>query len=298
MEKDGEIVSIRYPMLTKSNYLAWSIKMKVCMCAQRIWDVVEPKDPKVPTEESKDQMALAAIYQGIPEDMLFLVYGKETAKETWEALKIMHMGAKRVKDAKVQALKSEFEGLCMKESESIDSLASRLTTIVNQIRALDEDFEETYADKKFLRAVTNKFLQIASAIEQFCDLKTMTMEEVIGRLKAHEERLRGSRDVDEEHLLLTRAEWKARHEAENSSQGRGRGGRGGGRGRACGKSKMKFYNCPNFGHYAYECLEKKRKGISVFSFFSFLFVSRKIPSDSPCIDSFPIAMYRSMCLHT
>ena len=53
-------------MLTKSNYLAWSIKMKVCMRAQGIWEAIEPKDPKVPTEESKDQMALAAIYQGIP----------------------------------------------------------------------------------------------------------------------------------------------------------------------------------------------------------------------------------------
>jgi hypothetical protein len=65
-------------------------------------------------------MAMAAIYQGIQEDMLFLVYGKET----WEALKIMHMGAERVKDAKVQTLKTEFEGLRMNETESIDSFAS------------------------------------------------------------------------------------------------------------------------------------------------------------------------------
>ena len=260
MENDGERVSIRYPMLTKSNYLAWSIKMKVLMRAQRLWDAVEPKDPKEPPEESKDQMALAAIYQGIPEDMLFLVYGKETAKETWEALKIMHMGAERVKDAKVQTLKTEFEGLCMKESESVDNFASRLTTIVNQIRALVEEFEEVYAVKKFLRAVPNKFLQIASTIEQFCDLKTMTMEEVIGRLKAHEERLRGSGDIDEEHLLLTRAEWKARYGAESLSRGRGHGGgRGRGRGRAWDKSEVKCYNCPNFGHYAYECPEKNNK---------------------------------------
>jgi hypothetical protein len=111
----------------------------------------------------------------------------------------------------------EFEGLNMKESESIHNFASRLTTIINQNRALGEDFEEMYAVNKFLRAVPNKFLQIASTSEQFGDLKTMTMEEAIGQLKAHEEHLRGSGDVDEEHLLLTHAEWKARHEAENSS---------------------------------------------------------------------------------
>jgi hypothetical protein len=92
----------------------------------------------------------------------------------------------------------------------------------------------------------------------------MTMEEAIGRLKAHEERLGGTGDVDEEHLLLTRSEWKARHEVENSSRGRGRGGcrgrgRGRGRGHACDKSGVKCYNSPNFGHYAYECPQKKNK---------------------------------------
>jgi hypothetical protein len=44
----------------------------------------------------------------------------------------MHIGAEHVKDAKVQTLKPEFEGLRM-ESESIDNFVSRLTTIVNQI---------------------------------------------------------------------------------------------------------------------------------------------------------------------
>jgi hypothetical protein len=43
--------------------------------------------------------------------MLFLVYGKETVKETWEALKIMHMGAECEKEAKVQTLKTEFKSL-------------------------------------------------------------------------------------------------------------------------------------------------------------------------------------------
>ena len=82
----------------------------------------------------------------------------------------------------------------------------------------------------------------------------------IRRLKAYEEHLQGSGDIDEEHLLLTRAEWKARYEAESSARGRGRcEGRGCGRGRAWDKSEVKCYNCPNFGHYAYECQEKNNK---------------------------------------
>jgi hypothetical protein len=98
----------------------------------------------------------------------------------------------------------------MKESESVDDFVAWLATIVNKIRALGEKFEETYAVKKFLCVVPNKFLQIASTIEQFGDLKTMTVEEVIGRMKAHEEPLGGIGDAGEEHLLLTPAESESR----------------------------------------------------------------------------------------
>jgi hypothetical protein len=65
----------------------------------------------------------------------------------------------------------------------------RMKTITNEIRLLGEKFKEANAVRKFLQAVPSRFLEIASTIEQFGDLKTMTMEEVNGRLKAHEERL-------------------------------------------------------------------------------------------------------------
>lgn len=204
-------------------------------------------------------MALAAIYHGIPEETLILLAEKETAKEAWEALKTMHLGAKRVKEAKVQTLKSEFEGLRMKETESVDDFVVRLTTIVNKIRTLGEKIKETYVVKKFLRAVPRKFLQIASTIEQFGDLKTMTVEEVIGRLKAHKERLGGFGEAEEEHILFTRAEWKAKDKAEHSSRGQGCGcGCGRGRGEGWDKTKVRCYNCQDLGHFAYECLAKKK----------------------------------------
>ena len=55
----------------------------------------------------------------------------------------------------------------------------------------------------------SKFLHIALAIEQFADLKVMTMEEVISRLKAYEERIGGNKE-NVEHVLLTQIEWKAK----------------------------------------------------------------------------------------
>lgn len=100
-------VGLSYPMLTRGNYTAWSLKMKVYMQAHGVWEAVEPKDAKAKVEERKDKIALAVIYQGIPEDMLLSLADKSTAKEAWDALKTMCLGAERVQKAKVQTLKAE-----------------------------------------------------------------------------------------------------------------------------------------------------------------------------------------------
>lgn len=124
--KDGS-VGLNYPMLTKSNYTAWSLKMKVYMQAHGIWEAVETTNTKGTLEDKTDKMALAAIYQGIPEDILLSVADKTTAKE---AVKTMCLGADRVKKARIQTLKAEFEFLSMKDTELIDEFCMKLNGIV------------------------------------------------------------------------------------------------------------------------------------------------------------------------
>ncbi|KAL8109513.1 hypothetical protein AgCh_025572 [Apium graveolens] len=146
-------IGITCPMLTKSNYMAWSIKMKAYMDAHGVWLAIEPKDPKVPVDEKTDKIALAAIYQGIPEDILLSIADKKSAKEVWEAIKLLCFGADRVKQARAQTLKSEFETLSMKESKKLDDFCMRLKGLVTNLRALGETMEESYVVKKLLRAI-------------------------------------------------------------------------------------------------------------------------------------------------
>nr|GEW33938.1 hypothetical protein [Tanacetum cinerariifolium] len=122
-------------------------------------------------------MALAAIYSAVTEDVLMMLAEKDSAKEARETLRTMHMGADRVKEAKVQTLRSNFEVIRMKNDESVDDFSMRLNIIVTGIHLLD--------------------------------LKTMTVEEVVGRLKTHEERLKGFGAQGEPSLLLTHAEWSS-----------------------------------------------------------------------------------------
>ena len=266
----GGSVGLTYPMLARSNYTAWALKMKVFMQAQGVWIAVEPSDAKAVIEEKTDKVALAMIYQGIPEDMLLSIAEKKTAKEAWEAIKTMCQGADRVKKARVQTLKAEFESLRMDDNEQLDDFYMKLNGIVSTIRALGEEISESYVVKKLLRAVPSKFLQIASTIEQFGNLEKMSVEETIGSLQAHEERLKGQnenvggklllteeewskREKSEGKLLLTREEWLKRSNKENTDGHSGFKGRGG-----RDKSRVKCYNCNLFGHYAAECRKPRR----------------------------------------
>lgn len=89
----------------------------------------------------------------------------------------------------------------------------------------------------------------------------MTVEEVTGRLKTHEDHLGGFGDAEEEHVLLMHAEWnaewKAKDESENSLRRRGCScGRG--HGEDWDKTKVRCYNYQDFGHFVYECPTKKK----------------------------------------
>lgn len=186
---------LSYPMITKTNYAAWALKMKVFMQAHGLWEVIEPKNPKATVDDKLDKRALAVVYQGIPEDILLAIAERKTSKEAWEAVNTMSLGADKVKKAKAQTPKGEFEALKMEETEPLDEFYMKINSLVTNIRALGETLEKAYVVKKLLRAVPSKLLQIASAIKQFGNLEEMSMEEVIGSLKAHEERVRGKSET-------------------------------------------------------------------------------------------------------
>ena len=203
-------------------------------------------------DNEKNDMALALFFQSIPENFILQVGELETAKHVWEAIKTHHVGAERVREARLQTLMTEFERVKMKDTESIDDFGGKLSELASKSAALGVTIEETKLVKKFLMSLPRKkYIHIVASLEQVLDLNTTGFEDILGRLKAYEERIceEEEREDDQGKLMYANTEGQGRSQQDQSTRqydqtnrdynndpyrSRGRGGRfnrGRGRGR-------------------------------------------------------------------
>jgi hypothetical protein len=176
--------TLMWPMLTSDNYTEWAMLMQCNYEALEIWEVIDPGDkPK----RAQDRQAMSALLRSVPKEMWQTLGRKNTVKEAWEVVKTMRVGADRVKEVNAQRLLKEFENIQFKEGESVDDFGMRITNLVGNLKTLGETIDDLRVVKKFPRVAPPRFIQIVVSIEMFVDLKTLTVDELVGRFRAAEE---------------------------------------------------------------------------------------------------------------
>jgi hypothetical protein len=130
---------------------------------------------------------MSALLRSVPKEMWQTLGRKNTVKEAWKVVKTMRVGADRVKEVNAQRLLKEFENIQFKEKESVDDFGMRITNPVGKLKTLGETIDDLRVVKKFLRVAPPRFIQIVVSIEMFVDLKTLTVDELVGRFRAAEE---------------------------------------------------------------------------------------------------------------
>ena len=273
--KDVGATSVKLPMLTSSNYTVWAMRMKIALKVSKVWETIDPGSKA----EDKNNMAIALLFQSIHEALVLQVGELDDAKSVWDAVKSRHIGVERVSEARLQTLMAEFDRLKMKDADTIDTFVGKLSEISSKSASLGETIEEPKIVKKFLSSLPRKkYIHIVASIEQVLDLNSTSFEDIIGRLKAYEERVaEDEEEAFDDSSKLMYADSKQESYGNNYNNcGCGRCGRSGwrGRGRARGSfqqqrdayrqgrggggdaSHITCFNCDKLGHYATDSPDK------------------------------------------
>ncbi|XP_073359615.1 uncharacterized protein [Aegilops tauschii subsp. strangulata] len=258
-----------YPRFDCGNFVGWATMMEWAFEVNELWEAVDPGGEeylKGGALYRKDHQAITAICSVMLVNVQQRLISKTSAKEAWETLKTLHLGHSRVREANFQTLLKSYENLRMGEDETVDTFAARVTTMVNRIRSLGEKLDISVV-WRFLRAAPSRYMSIVSAIEQCVDLKTLTLDDLVGRFNAHDERMKLSYGdaKQDEYLMLTRAQWQAMVFKENNfdkasgSSGKYRPAKDTDeqsekpRKKKFDNSKIRCHNCNLLGQFKLEC---------------------------------------------
>lgn len=212
-EKEG-YSTLKCPMLNSTNYTVWAKRMKVNLKVHKAWEAIETE-----TNNDKNDLALALLFQSIPEAMVMQTGDNNTAKQLWEAIKTRHVGAERLREERLQTLMPDFDRLRMKDTDSIDEFGSNLSELASKSAALGVEIKEPKIVKKFLTTLPRKkYIHMVASLEKMLDLNKTSFEDIMGRLKAYEERIKGDEEAEEEQTKLMYAPAETQTNQNRQSQ--------------------------------------------------------------------------------
>ena len=77
-----------FPILKKSNYQVWAMRMRLHLEGLELWDVIKSET----APRKKDRQAMAIMLRIISEEFTRELDADKTAKQTWESLKTKNGG--------------------------------------------------------------------------------------------------------------------------------------------------------------------------------------------------------------
>ena len=137
--------NLKNPQLPKfngKNYYYWDITMRALFASQDIWELVEQgfQEPADATtlatltvaerdlfrdNKKKDSKSIFYLYQAVQESIFPRISATTKSMESCDILKTTYQGMEKVNTKKLQMLRRDFETLCMKESDNINSFFTR-----------------------------------------------------------------------------------------------------------------------------------------------------------------------------
>jgi hypothetical protein len=239
---------------------------------------VPPTSDKAVKLNENNSKAINALLNGLSDTVFTKVAHCKSAKEIWDKLQNIYEGDSKVKIAKLQTYRGQFEQLKMKEDEDIIAYFLRVDEIVNEIIGLGEEIKEFVIVQKVLRSLPMRFNPKISALEERLDLNSISMDELHGIFTAYEMRTKQENpDVKEAAFKASKRSKKNKNEQEEYSNNNNvseddeevanfvKRLNKGTNGRYRGKIPLICFNCDGIGHFANKCPHKKKRNDEGYS---------------------------------
>eukprot|EP00253_Pinus_taeda_P020619 PITA_20619 len=175
--------SIRPPIFDGTNFVYWKVRVTAYLqyLGTEVWDIIDTgytfpsATPTDPAEKKKYETNAKAV-----NTLLGCLSQSEFVK---------------VKRAKLQTLRIQYENLKMYNDESVANYFLRVDEIVNCMKNLGEEIKEVVVVEKVLRSLSSRFESKVSAIEEKENLQNLKMSQLHGILTAYEMRKGGPSDM-------------------------------------------------------------------------------------------------------
>jgi transcriptional regulator with GAF, ATPase, and Fis domain len=115
-----------------------------------------------------------------------------------------YSGVEKTKSVRLQTLRGDFEKLNKESNETVSDYFTKVISLVHQMRKNGENINHVRVMEKILRSIDLKFDHVVVAIEESKNLKDLTVEELIGSLQAHEQKIDRREGRSLEQVLQTK----------------------------------------------------------------------------------------------
>jgi hypothetical protein len=139
---------------------------------------VPPTNDKAVKLGENNSKAKNKLLNGLSDTVFTKVAHCKYAKEIWDKLQNIYEGDSKVKEAKPQTYRGQFEQLKMKEDKDIVAYFLQVDEIVNQIIGLGQEIKESVIVQKVLRSLPMRFNPNILALEERSDLNSISMDEL------------------------------------------------------------------------------------------------------------------------